>query len=376
MKVLYINYTLWKEIVDANAFTVYEKPLDVTSRHLWAGEADIVYRSNIDDAGFAAYEIAFPAGPSRVAVADEDEAIARIIGLATILSPRTARGYSKVEIAARDASRLDQITINYCDRTTWYPESVRVTDEVLTDSGDLTTWTPAETRPWIDLTHGKITGEFKLRPTYAAVVTVDDVAKTENYPETTDGDYSINYNTGAVTFNSALSPGSVVKASYSYENGSMWSIKPAAGKQIRITQVEVQMSENLELTDTVIFEPYGPVEMYAPHLVNDVDPNYVTSFPTGTMIPLGGKSEYQTMQDYINEAEESFPTIPKIGGPSWRGMKGPEHIFRWPYERRGTTDITASSEVEIRIMLRSGIPFIGDVAIVTFYGVSADEGSV
>lgn len=85
MRVLYINYDLWKSIVDTNSFTVYERPLDATSCHLWAGAADIVYRSNVEAAGFAAYETDFPAGPTRVAVADEDEALARIIGLVAVL---------------------------------------------------------------------------------------------------------------------------------------------------------------------------------------------------------------------------------------------------------------------------------------------------
>lgn len=372
MKTLRIPYSTWKQVAQAAALPVYHLVNSADSVTAWLGSIDLIYQGRIDADDHADWVATFP---SSIAVESADDAFAQIVGLSTVLSPKTARGYHKVEVAARDASRLDQITINYCDRTTWYPESKRVTDEIFS-SGDLTIWEPATQRPWVDLTHGKITGEKKLRPTYSAVVKVDDVVKAENPPGTSGGDYAIDYATGLVTFNSALAGGSVVKVSYSYEDGSMWSIKPSAGKQIRITQVEVQMSENLELTDTVSFEPYGPVEMYAPHLVDDVSPNYVSSFPTGTMLPLGGSSEYQTMQDYINESEESFPTIPKIGGTSWRGMKGPEQIFRWPYERRGTTDITASSKIEIRIRLDNNTPFGGDVAIVSFYGQSMDEGEV
>lgn len=379
MRELYIGYALWKQIAQANSLTVYEQLLTADSAHIWCGTSDVVYMSDVGTATWEDYDTDFPA-VGRVAVASADEAIASIIGLAVVLNPKTPRGYQKVEIAARDASRLDQITVNYCDRTTWYPESKRVTEEVLTDSGDLTTWTPATTRAWIDLTHGKITAEFRLRSTYGTIILVDDVTKTENPPGTANGDFSIDYLTGAVTFNAALPGGSVVKATYSYEDGSMWAIKPAAGKAIRITQVEVQFSENLDLTDTVSFEPYGPIDIYAPHLLDTATPP--GPFPAGTMIPLSdpttgeGKSEYQTMQDYINEAEESFPTIPKIGGPSWRGMKGPEQIFRWPYERRGTTDLKSSSQIEIRIRLDNNTPFGGDVAIVSFYGQSMDEGAV
>jgi hypothetical protein len=285
-------------------------------------------------------------------------------------SPTTSKGYQKVEIEAPEGKRLDTISVNWCDRTTWYPESTLVTDEGLSDSGDLTVWNSTKVF-WIDTTHGKLTGERLLRPTYQAVVKVNAVEKTENSPEDTDNDYSINYATGDVTFNAALTGGDTVTATFHYESGSGWVIKPTAGKLLRLNYVEVQFSENLILNDTVIFEPYGPVEMYAPQLWDGYDP--AGPYPAGTMIPLGSQTVYQTMQDYINEAEEAFPSVPKMGGTGWRGMPGPVRIFRWPYERRGTTDITATSKVEIRIQLENDIVLGGDVAVATFYGKSEDE---
>jgi len=279
-----------------------------------------------------------------------------------------------IELAPPVGKRLDFISINWCDKTTWYPESKQVTDETLTDSGDQLTFDPAVERPWVDVMHGKLTGERKLRAQYQPSIEVDTVAQTENSPGQTDGDYSIDYTTGKVTFNSAQT-GTVVAKSYYYEDGSLWVIKPAEGKLLRLTYVEVQFSENIGLTDTVIFEPYGPVEMYAPQYWDQNDPP--GPYPTGTMIPLGNQTVYQTIQDYINEAEEAYPSIPAMGGQnggdSWRAMNGPVHIFRWPYERRGTTDLTASSKVEIRIKLESNKDFGGDIAVASFYGNSADE---
>ena len=77
--------------------------------------------------------------------------------------------------------------------------------------------------------------------------------------------------------------------------------------------------------------------------------------------------------DYINEAELSYPSVPKMGGTSWRGMAGPLHIFQWPYAARGTTDLTSSTGLEIQIKLENNTPFGGDIAIATFYGTSEDE---
>jgi hypothetical protein len=219
--------------------------------------------------------------------------------------------------------------------------------------------------------HGKITGERKLRAQYQPVIKVNEVEKTENNPGQTDNDYTINYVTGAVTFNVALAGGDAVTATYYYEDGSCWRITPDPGKVVRITKVEVQFSENIDLTDTVIFEPFGWVQVYAPPLWDGYDPP--GPYPTNTLIPLGSQSVYQTMQDYINEAELSYPSVPKMGGTSWRGMAGPLHIFQWPYAARGTTDLTSSTGLEIQIKLENNTPFGGDIAIATFYGTSEDE---
>jgi hypothetical protein len=89
---LYINYTLWKQVAQDNSFKVYEQATAADSAHVWCGTRDVVYRSDVEPAGFAAYETDFPAGPDRVAVTSEDEAVASIIGLATVLEPRSGDG--------------------------------------------------------------------------------------------------------------------------------------------------------------------------------------------------------------------------------------------------------------------------------------------
>jgi hypothetical protein len=92
MRILYVTYVTWKSIALANSFTVYEQILDATSRHVWCGARDVVYRSDIEDADYANYNVEFPAGAGRVAVPGEDEALALIINQAVILEPRTAGG--------------------------------------------------------------------------------------------------------------------------------------------------------------------------------------------------------------------------------------------------------------------------------------------
>lgn len=100
MRILYIKYATWKAIVQANSFTVYEQPTADDSAHVWSGTLDVVYRSDVRPTDFADYDAAFPDGPGRVDVPDEDEALANIIGLAVLLDPRTADGTPQV--AQRD----------------------------------------------------------------------------------------------------------------------------------------------------------------------------------------------------------------------------------------------------------------------------------
>lgn len=252
---------------------------------------------------------------------------------------------------ASEVSRLEVISPNWCDKTTWFQGSVEVDDETLTDSGDGLTFTPATARAWIDVTHGKLTGERSLRANYQPQIEVDGSPVEENSPGKTDKDYSINYSTGAVTFNSSQSGKTVVAARYHYADKSTFTIKPDAGKLLRVTQIEVQFSENVELNDSVLFQLY-------------VGGN-----------PYGSPTVYQTMMDFINEASLAYPSIPQMGGSSWRGMKGAVHVFRWPYSERGATDLKSSLAMEIRISLEGDAEFGGDVAVATVYGISETEST-
>jgi hypothetical protein len=265
------------------------------------------------------------------------------------IDPKDSREHPVVTVAPPEASRLDCISVNWCDKTTWYPSSVEVTDETMTDSGDGLTFNPDTQRPWVDVTHGKITGEYDLRSEYRPIIEVNSVQKTENSPGETDNDYTINYSTGQVTFNSSQSGNTVVVKQYHYVVDSEWIIAPSAGKVIRLTQVEVQFCKDVELIDSIVFQLY-------------VGGN-----------PYGGASVFQTMYDFINESSLSYPEIPQMGGSGWRGMTAPVHIFRWPYVERGTTDLRSSLSMEVHVCLENDIELGGDFAVTTFYGVTEDE---
>jgi hypothetical protein len=285
--------------------------------------------------------------------------------------PVTPNGVPLFQPDWREGTATDFISFNWCDKTTWHSDSARITDEGLTDSGDGLTWNSAQTF-WIDISHGKIPQEHRLVTDHAVTIKVDSVAMTESSPGTTDGDFQINYATGDVTFN-ATQAGKTVEATYSYAQTSCFYVTPDAEKTLRLTAVEVQFSDDIDITTSVRFDIEGYVHAFMPGAtVDDVTPNYTTSFPTGFRIPLGSPRIYQTMMDFIAEAQRSFPPIPALGGSSWRGLSKPLYVLRWPYQEDATRDLISAMGMRIKISLGSDIAFTGLAAIATLYAVSTD----
>ena len=249
----------------------------------------------------------------------------------------------------RIGNELIEITHNFCDRTTWFTQSVRVVDEALVDSNIGLSWTSA--RPnWIDMTHGKVFDEDSIVKDvphgYAIVVKVDGVTMTQRAPfADAGGDYTVDYKLGVVTFFSTQL-GKVVTASYSYENGSEWRLVPSPGKRIDIEMAEVQFSKDAILNDNIIFEVwvYNPADL----------PN---KFPYDSTV-------YKRFINYVDEALGSYPIIPPIGGAK-RGTSN--ELFGFPFRYGTLKRLQSSVGAELRIRLVDNQVFGGEHATATFY---------
>jgi hypothetical protein len=264
--------------------------------------------------------------------------------------------------------KLTLITPNWCDRTTWYEGSVFVEDEAAADSGDHTLYNLAHDYI-IDTYHGKITFEDFLKDSesrsYRVVVKVNGTTKTEQDPHYgTGGDYTVNYADGKITFLSALDPADVVLVTYHYASSATFTLRPTTGKKLVIANVEVQFSDDLVMNDSVIFQAYGLVDVFAPQLMPGV--------PSGTKIPLGDPLIYKTIGDLINDSNHAYPAYPAFGGSGWRATKKATYIFAWEYTV-GNTDLYASMGMEIRVSLQHETPHGGSYATATFYCTSENE---
>lgn len=277
---------------------------------------------------------------------------------------KNSQGIPIVQVLLPEGRRCDFYTPNFCDKTTWYYASERVTNAPLVDSGNRTLFNLASPLVLVDVTHGKIFNEYELVGKYAPVVKVDNVTKNENSPGKDDGDFTIDYATGSVTFNSALEPAEVPTITYSKAGSSLHIVQPPTGKLLRIAYVEIQFSTDIGITDTLKFQMWGLADVFAPG-----------QFPPGTKIPISGEEQYKTLMDFIADSETSFPVIPKPTGTgeAWRMPKTDLTVYRFDYLSRASTDLYSSYGMELRMWLDNDTPYEGWFAVGTFYGRREEE---
>lgn len=326
--------------------------------------------SHIKDADISDFETNYKS--EAVATSSQDDAVVlgSIANGLPFVKPRLSDGRVRISSEKTSASTVTFYSHNWCDQTTWYEKSIRVIGEVATNSGDNLTYTLAR-KNIIDSYHAKYTNEDYIIDTdgysYRVSVKVDGVTKVEQDPHyMSGGNFTIDYEDGYVIFLSAQNPSSVVMVNYHYAGSSNFTVKPLAGKALRLGVAEVQFSDDVIISDSVLFQPYGYVDAFAPQ--------YMTTnggpYPPGTKIPLGNPLNYKSIQDYLNDSKKSYPTYPAIGGPGWRGMQRPSIIMDWEYE--GDKVLRYDQGMEIRVYLQHDNVFGGDYATVTFYCRSED----
>lgn len=284
-----------------------------------------------------------------------------LVGLKDV--SKTTDNFLKVAPEPREGDAINFYSPNFCDKTTWYEEATAVSEFELTDSGDLTTWNTDGTHPgpWVDLYHAKIFKESEVLANYpdCAVlveVSTDDGStwpdKTQNSIDGADGDYSVDYDNGTITFNSALNEGDRVRASFSKSPSTLlWTVAPGAGKRLRLMYCEIQLTTDAEFESDFVYETWA---------YNPYDP------PNKVKI---NEFRYRSVSDLLFESTGVYPTIPALGGTGPRGLNKEVVIF--PFNYNTARDMKASQGVEIRV--KSDAVHTGTMATTTFYCLSEDE---
>lgn len=146
----------------------------------------------------------------------------------------------KVTVQPRIGTGCTIITHNFGDPCTWYQKSIEVINEVATvkTPSVYTVYSLAHTNI-IDIEHGRLTFDNRVDQKYCIRVKVNDVIQTTGF--------TFNYESGEITFNSALTANDVVKISYYYSTTNEFTISPDAGKKLKIENVELQFSIDLDM---------------------------------------------------------------------------------------------------------------------------------
>lgn len=286
--------------------------------------------------------------------------------------PTSSRAVPIIQTDLRSGEKTQIISQNFCDKTTWYATSTRYSSINMVDSGDGLKWLlPDGYQTVIDVTHGKILHERRLRPTYVTKVYVDGYLATEVNPDTNIGDYTLDARLCVVTFNDSQA-GKSVTIDYSKVNNSKWYVSPSDGKILRLVSAELQFSTDAKMNDSFVFQARADVAKFpplAPYCTTNGGP-----YPPGTKLAIGDPVCYQTVFDLICEANLAYPVIPKWVGENagWRDLKSDIMIFSWDYGEQASVDVRSDWGMDLEISLENHIECGGHAAVVTFYCLSED----
>ena len=263
-------------------------------------------------------------------------------------------------------------THDYCNRTTWFQDSVRVSNEALVDQGDGIHFHGANSF-WIDMTHGYVLDEdnycAQVPDGYAVVVTVDGVLKTQREPyENAGGDYIVDYANGVVESVSGSWAGKAVIASYNYATTSTFYVRPDAGKAIDINEAEIQYTDDVVLTDSVEMAVFGWVQIFAPQLWDQNG----GPLPLNSMVRLAGRI-YKRVSQMVDEGRGAYPVIPPNGGAQ-RGMQ--HATIGYPFQYEAITRLWNKYGMEMRVRNLHDRPFTGEHATASFYCLSRNESDL
>ena len=310
--------------------------------------------------------------PSAVEVQTQDDAIALSgMNFGDNQAQKQTDGATLIATVGREGSETIQATHDFTKKETWYTTSNRVTNELLSDSGDGLTFSGSN-KYWIDMTHGKVYDEdaicLDISHGYSVDITVTGSLLTPRTPFSgSGGEYTVNYRSGSVTF--ATAPSSSVTASYSYAVDSTWILQPSGSKFIDIEEAEVHFSSNVEMNDTIQFGAQGWVQVFAPSLwTGNGGP-----LATNTLITIDS-TNYKTFFQIIDESVSTFTSLPIINSVNGRGTNS--QLYQSSFRYGAVKRLHSLYGMQLFVKLVDDIEFGGDRASATFYCMSRNETSI
>jgi hypothetical protein len=374
MKELIVSYNVWTQIADAHTdWSKYYAPKG-DGYIIATGHSDLQFVSSaLTEEDRTNFETTYV--EDSTAVSSKEDAVALLVGINTEAARKTSKGSTIVQSDAREGSKVQVISQNFCDKNTWYTTSVRRTAQAMETNDGYTYQLEDGYKFGVDVLHGRLLHERDLRASYAPIVKVNGAAKVEVDPHTGDGDFTIDYDTMIVTF-AQSQVGNTVTLDFSEVINSKWYVTPADDKCLRLIEAELNFSRKGRLLDTIVFAIQADVAKH-PLLAAYWNGNG-GPFPAGTYLPLR-TLYYQTINDLIFEANKSFPVINKSvvseGSEElgWRDLHDDMDVYAWDYANQATIDLHSDLGMRLEICLEHDLECFGKSAVVSFYCVSEEE---
>jgi hypothetical protein len=292
---------------------------------------------------------------------------------------RQPDGVVRVALSGRQGKEVNYGSIDFADKTSWYAESVRVTNKTVVDMGN-GTWSLGDV-DIIDILGGHIFDEDaavkdqqESNPGdphgYLVVLTVDGVQKEPRRTyKTSGGDFVLDYHTGIITPDAGEDwSGKSVVASYSKAATSGFSLVPTdPGRTLIVGKVRVKVSDDIELRDTIKVQFLGPAGVFAPHAVA------AGMLPDDYMVEIADSTLYKTIDQLMDEVDDVTDfAAGGFAGP--RGFTRGRRVFTFRYETVRT--LYSSLGMRMRISLEHDVACGGQRATAVFYCVSGvDPGA-
>ena len=274
-----------------------------------------------------------------------------------------------------DQENFSRIYIFSCDFTkkeTWYLGSEWFSDSFEADGIQKTFNLSRESgnaEAIIDLSHGKITDEQEVVSpsggSYIPIVKINGAPQVEReVHETTGGHFTVDYTAGELTFLSAPPSGNTVtfEGWYSPANaGPVIMGGPTSGKKWVIDAAEIQFSSDVIIGDAFVQNVLVDIPIF------DGSGNFLF---TATDQKIKPDTEYINAGNVLDYTFGSFAVVPAFGG-SERGMQKDTIILRWDYP--ASLELKSSLNMRFRAWTKHNRGYSGERAVVTIYGVEANE---
>lgn len=228
-------------------------------------------------------------------------------------------------------------------------------------------------------------GNRAVRSDWQVLVKKNGVVQTSGY--------TFDYAAGEITFAEALAAEDVVTVTgrtVPASGGSAFTIRPTAGHKLIIPHVEINISEDFEMSSPAVFEVWAGDPTYA-FEDGPVPPELAEMGITAADLYCQYRMEYASMHQILALSTGKVTCLPAMGGTGsvpasaqtgWatgqkRGFTVPHYEvifdFGTPSEFGQPIVLPSSVYAQMRVRLGGDIPFEGEYASVTFYAEELDE---